>query len=268
MRSRIALVLLFGALGTACATAASPSGEPAAAAERHDGSLEAGIEAEDDWLLGDEFDDPAQRDPAEGMNRAMFGFNELLRKCVFDPIARGYRFVMPEPGRRAVFRFFANLGEPIIFLNDVLQLAPRHAGNSGARFLVNSTVGLAGFFDPASTWGLERKDTDFGQTLAVYSVRSGPYVVLPALGPSTARDAVGSAFDLLLRPDLWLFGVGTVVVVGTGTGLVTYEVERERLQALRETSVDFYAALRGAYLLDRDAAVEARIHSVRPESSR
>jgi phospholipid-binding lipoprotein MlaA len=171
--------------------------------------------------------------------------------------------VIPDAGQRAVYRFFANLEEPVIFVNDMLQLAPGEAGTSGARFLINTTIGLAGFFDPAGRWGLERHETDFGQTLAVYTVSPGPYFVIPVLGPATARDTVGVVIDALLRPDTWLLGIAPRVVIGAGSGIATYELELERLEALRETSVDFYAAFRGAALLDREAIVSRRIDRVR-----
>lgn len=217
---------------------------------------------EDDWLLGDETEDPAVRDPLEGLNRGTFRFNEAMRRFVFTPITRVYEFAVPDPGRRAIFRLFANLGEPVIFVNDVLQGAPSDAGMSGARFVINSTLGVAGLFDPAARFGLERHETDFGQTLAVYRLTSGPYFVVPLFGPATVRDALGTVVDAVLRPDTWLVSLGPRMVLGAGTGLAIYEMEHERLEALRETSVDFYAALRGAYLLDRDAAVDQRIDRV------
>ena len=169
---------------------------------------------------------------------------------------------MPDPGRRAVRRFFLNLEQPVIFVNDVLQLAPGEAVETAGRFVVNSTVGIAGLFDPARRLGLEGHYTDFGETLAVYCLPSGPYIVVPILGPATLRDALGEAVDGFLRPDIWLFGTGTQVLLTTGSGLATYDIQRERLEALRDTSVDFYSAMRSAYLMDRDAQVAERIRAV------
>ncbi|MCP3983012.1 MAG: VacJ family lipoprotein [bacterium] len=210
---------------------------------------------EDDWLQAD----PAERDPLESMNRTFHGLNETLFVRVVDPLHRVYRFIVPSAARRSVVRFFSNLGEPAILVNDLLQFAPSDAGETGARFLINSTAGVAGLFDPAASLGLSGHETDFGETLAAYCAPSGPYFVVPVLGPSTVRDAFGQAFDLVLRPDIWLLGLSSVVLVSTGSGMATYDIQKDRLEALRETSVDYYAALRGAYLLDRDARVGQRI---------
>ncbi|MBW2242276.1 MAG: VacJ family lipoprotein [Deltaproteobacteria bacterium] len=210
---------------------------------------------EDDWLQPD----PADRDPLECMNRNTHGMNEGILVWIVDPLHRAYRFVMPGPVRRSVVRFFSNLGEPAILANDLFQFAPLDASETGARFLINTTVGVAGFFDPAKSLGLAGHKTDFGETLAAYHAPSGPYFVVPILGPSTIRGAFGQAVDLVMRPDIWLLGLGSVVLVSTGSGMATYDIQKDRLEALRETSVDYYAALRGAYLLDRDARVEKRV---------
>jgi phospholipid-binding lipoprotein MlaA len=116
---------------------------------------------------------------------------------------------------------------------------------------------VAGFFDPAAAWGIEAHTSHFGETLALYRVGSGPYLVIPVMGPSTVRDAVGEIVDGLIRPDTWLLTPGTRLVVSAGGGFISYEVHRERLDALRDTSIDFYAALRSAYLMDRDARIQA-----------
>ncbi len=267
MRSLATLAALLVAVlwGSACATS-RPRGEIPAPTLQTDGAADFDPLFDDppegDPLLDEAFADPAERDPGERVNRGTFGFNERLRAWLLTPVARVYEFAVPETGRRAIFRFFANLEEPVIFVNDLLQLEPVDAGSSGARFVINTTVGLVGLFDLATGWGLERHETDFGQTLAVYRVESGPYVVIPVLGPSTARDLVGTVVDAMLRPDTWLLSLGPRVFIGAGSGIATYDVERERLEALRDTSVDFYAALRGAYLLDRDATVEMRIERV------
>ena len=129
---------------------------------------------------------------------------------------------------------------------------------SGGRFIFNTTFGMLGLFDAAERLGVPRHESDFGQTLGVYRVSSGPYMVLPLLGPTTARDSVGTLVDFAFRPDLWLLGLGPALALFGGDVWFTYDVEKERLEALRQTSVDFYSALRGAYLMDRLAMVEAR----------
>jgi phospholipid-binding lipoprotein MlaA len=166
-----------------------------------------------------------------------------------------------------VRRFFSNLSEPVTFVNDLLQLEPVRAGTTGARFLLNSTAGVAGVFDPATAWGIEGHTSDFGETLAVYRVGSGPYFVIPVMGPSTVRDAFGEVVDAALRPDTWLLSPGARLAISASDGLVTYEIERQRLDALRDTSVDFYAALRSAYLMDRDARIQTVLGYGCPELS-
>jgi phospholipid-binding lipoprotein MlaA len=217
------------------------------------------LEAETDWLFEDDGPDPADRDPLEPLNRGIFGFNEAVYGWVFDPVAIAYQWVMPGPGRRALRRFFSNLGEPVTLVNDLLRFRPLQAGSSGARLVINTTAGVGGLFDPAAAWGLESHTSGFGETLAVYRVPSGPYLVMPIMGPSTARDAVGGLVDGIMRPDTWLLAAAPRLVMAAGSGFTTYDIERERLDALRTTSVDFYAALRSAYLLDRDARIEMLI---------
>ncbi|MEN8161556.1 MAG: VacJ family lipoprotein [Myxococcota bacterium] len=214
--------------------------------------------AEDDWLF-DEGPDPAERDDIEGSNRTVFGFNEGFYRYLANPIQRGFEWLVPDPGRRAIYRFFENLDHPVIFVNDVLQLAPLDAGKTASRFVLNTTVGLLGLFDVATPLGIPGHDTDFGETLAVYGTPAGSYVVIPILGPSTARDTFGELMDGLLHPTVWFASPAQQVVIRTSSGLSFYDVERARLDALRSTSVDFYAAIRGAYLMDRDAKVEQRV---------
>jgi phospholipid-binding lipoprotein MlaA len=219
------------------------------------------IAADTDWIFEDDGPDPAERDPFEPLNRGIFGCNEVVYTWVFDPFATAYEWVVPGPGRRAVRRFFSNLSEPVTLVNDLLQLEPVRAGSTGARFLINSTAGVAGLFDPATAWGIDRHASDFGGTLAVYRLGSGPYIVIPVMGPSTLRDAIGGVIDGLIRPDTWLLTPGTRLVISASDGFTNYGIERARMDALRDTSVDFYAALRSAYLMDRDARIEALIAS-------
>ena len=204
---------------------------------------------EEDWLVEE---DPAQRDPWEPVNRVSFGFNELVYTWLANPLASGYARAVPAPARRSLRRFFDNLREPVTAVNLLLQRRPLQAGATLSRFAVNSTIGLAGLWDPATRWGLETRETSFGETLASYGVGAGPYVVLPVLGPSSARDAVGHGIDSLLRIDRLLFSPAGQLLLGSGQGLSTYEPRRVQLDAFREASLDFYAAMRGAYVLSRD----------------
>jgi phospholipid-binding lipoprotein MlaA len=255
---RLAATLGFGLLFAARAGLAD--GAPAEGAPVPEEAAPAAEESwadEDDWLF-EEGPDPAERDEIEGSNRAVFGFNEGFYRYLADPVTRGFEWLVPEPGRRAIHRVFLNLDSPAIFVNDVLQLAPLDATKTLTRFVVNSTIGVIGLFEVAAPLGIERHDTDFGETLAVYGTPAGSYVVIPILGPSTARDTFGEIVDALLQPAVWFASPAQQVVLRTSGGISAYDLEKERLDALRATSVDFYAAIRGAYLLDRDARVDAR----------
>jgi phospholipid-binding lipoprotein MlaA len=224
-----------------------PAGEP-------DDALDS---IDDSFLEEDLGADPAERDLTPRWNRRVFDFNEAFIRWVLRPIARGYQAVTPKFVREMLHRGFDNLEGPVIFANDVMQADPCRAGRTLGRFLLNSTAGVAGLFDVAAEMGIPRHDTDFGETLGRYGVRSGSFFMLPVLGPSTARDALGEIVDTGLRPEVWMLGGFPRLAVTGSDGLSTWDVQAERLDALRQTSVDFYAALRSAYLMDRDARIEA-----------
>lgn len=255
----IALALGLAAPAHALLKLAEEIPDELAAQEPGAGDDELGdLDALDDaWLLEEELGpDPAERDHSPRWNRRVFAFNERFIRWVLDPISRAYQAVTPKFVREMIHRGFENLDSPAILANDLLQLDVCRASATLGRFAINSTVGIAGFFDVATEMGLEGHDSDFGETLGRYGVRSGGYFVIPVLGPSTARDTTGEIVDTALRPEMWLLG-GIPRLALTGTdGLATYDIQRERLDALRSTSVDFYAALRSAYLMDRDAHVE------------
>lgn len=137
----------------------------------------------------------AEEDPWEGWNRQVFAFNETMDQYALKPVAQAYRNVTPQVVDDAITNFFSNLGEPLVIINDLGQGKWLQALSDTGRFLVNSTVGLLGFFDVARHIGLEKHQEDFGQTLAFWGVESGPYLMLPILGPSTVRDASGFAVD-------------------------------------------------------------------------
>lgn len=137
-------------------------------------------------------------DRFEGFNRAMYRFNFEFDQYVYLPIVRGYRFVVPRPVRTGISNFFSNLGEIRNASNGVLQARPEVASRATIRFVVNSTVGVLGFFDVATRLGVDQQREDFGQTLGWWGVASGPYLVLPILGPSSVRDASGMPVDFAL----------------------------------------------------------------------
>jgi phospholipid-binding lipoprotein MlaA len=212
--------------------------------------------ATDDLLL--EYEETlVEDDPLEPSNRVMFGANEVVYRFLFDPLADVYGFVLPRPVRRSVLHFFENLGEPAVFINEMLQLNPVRAGRTGARFVVNTTVGVAGLFDPARHIGLARNKADFGETLGVYGIGQGWYLVIPLIGPSSVRDLVGDLVNGFLHPQNYFLAYAPQAILATSSGFSRYEASREELDALRSSSVDFYSAMRSAYLMQRQADVRA-----------
>lgn len=215
--------------------------------------------------LAEEFDEDhvdGFPDPFEGMNRGTLRFNLGLDRWIFDPVTRGYQFLVPEPGRLAVRRVLANLNAPVVFVNDVLQAEWKGAGTTTARFVLNTTVGVAGIFDPAAGLGLKEHTADFGQTLALAGVHSGPYLILPIFGPTTVRDSVGAVVDFFFRPMTYVLGPADQLLYSTtfsgSSGIATRDEHAQALQALKESSVDYYAALRNAYYQDRMAQIWSR----------
>jgi phospholipid-binding lipoprotein MlaA len=163
--------------------------------------------ADDEAGFDDEFEDEFAAseqevfDPLSGYNRVMTGFNDRFYFFVLDPVARGYRWVLPGTARRGVKNFFHNLLFPLRFVNNALQLKATNAGEEFLRFSINSTIGILGFWDPAKEWfGLEAHEEDFGQTLGYYGVGGGFHVVLPLLGPSNLRDMFSLYPDLQMDP--------------------------------------------------------------------
>ena len=200
-------------------------------------------------------------DPLEPMNRAVFNANDAIDTAIMKPLAEGYRDIVPQFFRDRIRAFVDNLQEPRIFVNNLLQLRINDAGFTFARFYVNSTLGLAGLFDVASEHGLPRQTGDFGQTLAVWGVDSGPYLVLPLLGPSNFRDAFGSAVDFYTTPPAhlvpgatgWWITVGTYAV--SGIDLRARNIET--LDQIKEHALDYYAQFRSLARQHRDGQIRA-----------
>jgi phospholipid-binding lipoprotein MlaA len=194
-------------------------------------------------------------DPIEPLNRKFFGFNDSLDQHVFVPITNAYQFVVPSPVRSSVRRVFRNLRSPVHFVNNLLQLRFRDAAETLGSFALNSTAGFAGLFDPSSEVGWEQHPADFGQTLGMFGVQSGPYLVVPVLGPSTVRDAFGDLVDRAFDPLTYLLGMGDLIFIGGSHGFVTREANSEALAALRDSSVDYYAAMRSAFTQNRESRI-------------
>lgn len=190
-------------------------------------------------------------DPWEGMNRGIFAFNEGLDRWFLEPVATGWDFVMPDPVQNSLKRFFRNLGFPVVFVNDLLQGKPVAAAQDVGRFVLNSTAGVVGLFDPATYVGLPENDEDFGQTLGVWGVPPGPYLVLPLFGPSSPRDTGGLVVDsaTLVYP---LFLPWFVNLASTSVNVVNRRsLLLETIREERKAAFDFYAAVRNAHVQRR-----------------
>jgi phospholipid-binding lipoprotein MlaA len=191
------------------------------------------------------------RDPIEGFNRAVFSFNEGLDKGVIKPAAQGYEAAVPKPVRSGVTNFFSNIADVFISVNNLLQGKPGEAANDFGRVLVNSSIGILGLFDVASEMGMEKHDEDFGQTFGRWGVGDGAYVVLPVLGPSTARDTVGWVFDIKADP------VGRVKDVAARNVMIATRGISDRAALLpaekvvEEAALDKYSYIRDAFLQRR-----------------
>jgi phospholipid-binding lipoprotein MlaA len=214
-------------------------------------------------------------DPWEPMNTNIFAFNLKVDRYVLKPVAKGYDFVMPDLVQVGISNIFTNLRFAPRFLNNVFQGKLKGAGIEVGRFLINSTVGLAGFFDLATKVDLVTPDEDFGQTLGFYGVTPGPYLVLPLLQPFTVRDFVGYVGDVFLNPINWLVApiieannvpsviahknrmTSSIIQFGARTGEIINERSRnlEKFQGVEEATLDLYTAVRNAYLQKRARAI-------------
>lgn len=234
----------------------------------------------------DEYDDPfsepgettsaEDNDPWEPFNSAMFEFNRKVDQYALKPVAQAYNFVLPDAVQVGIDNFFRNVRFVPRLLNNVFQAKAKGAGIEMGRFLINSTVGIAGFFDPAKQWWhLDTPDEDAGQTLAVYGVHPGPYLLLPFLPPLTLRDGIGYVLDLALDPVNWLVfpiievnhipsivahknrATSSIAQFGTRVGMITNDrsLHLEKFQGVEAATLDLYAAVRNAYWQKRAKAV-------------
>ena len=203
----------------------------------------------------DEEDAAAKQDPLEGFNRGVYAFNDVFDQYILAPVARGYRSAVPEYGRERVSNVLTNLKQPVIMLNSVLQADPGNFFASFWSFVLNTTLGVGGIFDFADVnTDLRVRDEDFGQTLGVWGVGPGPYIVLPILGPSSLRDTVGLAGDWFSDP----FNYLDDEVVITRTVLRAIDARAGTLDLTDEVdknSFDPYATYRSGYLQKREAQV-------------
>lgn len=251
-------------MGCACGSAKRSVQEPAPVSVQESVQETAEVPANDSVGLEvaqalDEFDDydefdeeePPAADPWERRNRKRYKFNGKMESCCVDPLARTYQKVVPDGLQKRFRNFRENLGEPLNFVNQFLQLRFIDGTVSTSRFCINTTVGLLGFYDPSTRMGLEAINSDSGQTMYRYGVPKGPYLVLPFIGPSTARDGLGSFFDFFLRPDTYLLAPGAQLLLVSGEGVMRKSEVMDQLEILRKNSLDEYAMIRSAYLMDR-----------------
>lgn len=193
-------------------------------------------------------------DPLEPLNRATLGFNQAADRAVIGPAAGAYRDIVPGPGRKGISNFLTNLNQPVVFANLLLQGRPGEAVQTAGRFALNTVVGVGGVFDVASEADIPRYDTDFGLTLGRWGVESGPYLVLPFLGPSNFRDTTGRFVDRYPHPTWWIREVrdGNGIWIVRVKTVLDIRVELEdTFQSLDHAAVDPYIQLRAVYRQNR-----------------
>ena len=250
----LVFLFFFAGYGANCPKALAQETSPSA-----DTGEETALQDEyDEWIDDlEEEESPQVRDPLERLNRGIFVFNDFFYFKFLKPVARGYGFITPEPVRVRVKNFFYNIGFPVRFVNDILQVKFKRAGQNTCRFVFNSTVGILGFFNPAQKYPwLNPPPEDTGQTLGTWGIGNGFYIVLPILGPSTLRDSVGFAGDYFIQP------VSYIRPFYISLGARSYEVINKtslsigEYEALKESALDPYIALKDAYIQYREKAIK------------
>lgn len=232
----------IGQLAAASESGNNPPAQMGSMAEMAEGSA-----------AGEDF----ESDPLESFNEKMFWFNrEVLDRYLLKPIATAWDFVLPDPVQRGIHNVFDNLAVVRRVVNNTLQWKLTGAATEVARFTINSTIGLVGFFDVArDAFGIQQRDEDAGQTFGVWGMGPGPYLVLPFLPPLTIRDGVGYAIDSAMTPYIY-FIPWYANLAGTGTTTVNERsLNLDRFERVAESTVDLYGAVRNAYLQRRAAAI-------------
>ena len=193
-------------------------------------------------------------DPWEGFNRKIFAVNNVVDGVVLVPAAKLYRAVTFKKERKGIRNFLDNLRTPVVLINDLLQGEFKRAGKTAGRFVVNTTIGFGGMGDPAERIGIAQHNEDFGQTLAVWGVGQGPYLVLPFFGPSTMRDGFGLVVDTGLDPATYVRTDAASIFRYSRTGATAVSLREpliEPLEEIRRNSLDQYASFRSFYLQSR-----------------
>jgi phospholipid-binding lipoprotein MlaA len=209
-------------------------------------------------LAGCATDPSGQNDPYEQTNRSIFAFDQALDHAVARPVAVFYNHAVPQFARDGIHNVLNNLGEPVTFGNDVLQGSPNRAGQTLGRVVINSTLGVGGLVDVAAKVGIPPHDEDFGQTLGVWGVGEGPYLVLPLAGPSNPRDVTGMVADYFMDPLTYISWNNSTLYNGIRAGLGIIDLRArnvETLDQIERTSVDLYATTRSLYRQHRNAEI-------------
>jgi phospholipid-binding lipoprotein MlaA len=199
-------------------------------------------------------------DPWEPTNRVLYAVNNGIDAVVMRPLAVGYTWAVPQFVRTRVHNVLYNLNSPVLLANDMMQGKPARAGDTLMRFVINSTIGVAGLFDVADGWGYPYHNADFGETMALWGVPDGPYLFLPVLGPGSPRDSSGHGVDIALDPLTWIGHGATVSDLGYARyGMTLLDVRSGLLDTLDKATsqaLDPYATVRSLYRQHRDSEIE------------
>ncbi len=195
-------------------------------------------------------------DPWRKVNQKTYNFNEFFDRNLLKPVAKGYNFITPEPLNKGITNFFNNLSEPVVMVNDLLQAKAKDAAVDLGRFGINTTLGLLGFFDVATRMSLHKNNEDFGQTLGKWGMPSGPYVVIPILGPSTVRDSLAKvpAYFTNLNPAVAATDDPNVAITATAIDLI--DTRADLLKVEKMIIGDRYTGMRDIYLQLREYGVK------------
>ncbi len=197
----------------------------------------------------------ADGDPIEGFNRPVFGFNDTIDEYVLEPVAKGYDSVLPTPIKTGVNNFFENLGWPLYFVSDILQLKFCQAAEHTGRFLINSTVGIVGFIDVAKEFGLQRHWEDIGTAFGYWGVEPGAYIVVPLLGPSNVRDFLTGIVSRFLNPTYYVSNIPVTVGLSAIDVVDTRRTLIDAVDAGKKGSLDYYTFVKNSYKQRRLALI-------------
>jgi len=257
------LIIIWLVVGAGCATSTKSNPQPLAASPKD-------VNSSGEAAFNEFEDDLSQRqvtiaDPFESLNRTMYGFNDVLYFWVAKPVTQIYKAVLPKPVRIGIGNFFHNLTTPARFVNCLLQGKNQAAGRELHRFVLNTTAGVLGFGDPAhDRWALKPAEEDLGQSLAVYSLGDGFYVVLPLFGPSTLRDSVGMVGDQFLNPVRYVKPVEASIGISVVSAVNNGSFHIGEYETFKSAAVDPYVAMRNAYIQYRKNQIRAEDQPLDP----